>query len=539
MTVINRKTVWIIAVLCIGGLTGGCEAPGVGSKLLDSRPDLGATIGSLGVIYSPESVAIEGYGLVGGLQGTGSSECPPELRAYLKRYILTQLPEHKIDVDKLIDSLNTAVVHVGGEMPSLASKTQRFDVMVGALGGTQTTSLEGGWLYGAELRAAGRMGASTRPVASAGGPIFTDQIDGLGMSRRMGYVLGGGRVFEEYKLNLVLNKPDFETTSGIRNRINERFGYGTARAVLPGRIELTVPPKYAKQRQRFVSVVEATYLTEDPQINKERILAFVKELAVAQDKYKSEIALEAIGNEGLGKLSVLLNSSDERVRLHAARCMFNLGSDEGLSALIEIALNKGSALRVEALETLTTSAQRSDAAAISRRLLGDDSFDIRLAAYEQLVQLEDLSVTRELVGRSFYLDQVVQSQHKGVFVSRTGEARIVLFGAPIMCRDNIFVQSEDGTVVLNAPSGQRYVSVIRRQTGRGGAIGQLKSSLDLADIIRVLCEEPATKDKQGRGGLGVSYSQMTALLKQMSDKGAIRAEFRAGPLPKIGVNLKK
>ena len=539
MTIINRKTVWITAVLCIGGLTGGCEAPGARSKLLDSRPDLGATIGSLGVIYSPESVAIEGYGLVGGLQGTGSSECPPELRAYLKRYILTQLPEHKIDVDRLIDSLSTAVVHVGGEMPSLASKTQHFDVMVSALGGTQTTSLEGGWLYGAELRAAGRMGASTRPVASAGGPIFTDQIDGLGGSRRMGYVLGGGRVFEEYKLNLVLNKPDFETTSGIRNRINERFGYGTARAVLPGRIELTVPPKYAKQRQRFVSVVEATYLTEDPQINKERILAFVRELAVAQDKYKSEIALEAIGNEGLGKLSVLLSSSEERVQLHAARCMFNLGSDEGLSTLIEIALNKGSALRVEALETLTTSAQRSDAAAISRRLLGDESLDIRLAAYEQLVQLEDLSVTRELVARSFYLDQVAQSQHKGVFVSRSGEARIVLFGAPIMCRDNIFVQSEDGTVVLNAPTGQRYVSVIRRQPGRGGAAGQLKSSLDLADIIRVLCEEPAAKDKQGRGGLGVSYSQMTALLKQMSDKGAIRAEFRAGPLPKIGVNLKK
>jgi len=70
-------------------------------------------------------------------------------------------------------------------------------------------------------------------------------------------------------------------------------------------------------------------------------------------------------------------------------------------------------------------------------------------------------------------------------------------------------------------------------------VGQLKSSLDLADIIRVLCEEPAAKDKQGRGGLGVPYSQMTALLKQMSDKGAIRAEFRAGPLPKIGVNLKK
>ena len=44
---------------------------------------------------------------------------------------------------------------------------------------------------------------------------------------------------------------------------------------------------------------------------------------------------------------------------------------------------------------------------------------------------------------------------------------------------------------------------------------------------------------QGVGGLGVSYSAMIALVKQLSDKGAISAEFRAGLMPKIGVNIKK
>ena len=63
---------------------------------------------------------------------------------------------------------------------------------------------------------------------------------------------------------------------------------------------------------------------------------------------------------------------------------------------------------------------------------------------------------------------------------------------------------------------------------------QLKSSFDLTDIIMTLCEEPSTKDKQERQGLGVSYSDMIALLKQMCDKGVISAEFRAGPLSKIG-----
>ncbi|MBL7152945.1 MAG: flagellar basal body P-ring protein FlgI [Phycisphaerae bacterium] len=549
MKTINLKTACVIAVVFVVVLGGGCDEPGrMGrrSGLLGGPTDLGPTIGSLATIYSSESAVVEGYALVGGLQGTGSSECPPSLRAYLKRYILRQLPQHRIDVDQLIDSYNTAIVHVLGELPSLASKERRFDVVVTALAGTQTTSLEGGWLYGAELRVAGRMGLGTRAVANVGGPVFTNRLGDFKMSKRVGYVLGGAEAVDEPRLSLVLHKGDYEVTSNVRNRINERFGFGAAKAVTPSRIELTVSRRYAGQKQRFVSLVEGTYMTENPEITAERILAHIRELVVSEDKYAGEMALEAIGNASLGKLSILLDSADEQVRLHAARCVLKLGGDEGLRPLIEIALNRNSDLRIEALEALTNSADRSNAAAISRRLLDDADFDIRLAAYDQLVQLEDLSVARQLIGRSFYLDQVARSEYKGIFVSRSGRPRIALLGAPITCRDNIFVQSQDGSIILNAPRGQKYISVIRKGLGDkraegGGALSHLRSSFDLADIIRVLCAEPQAEDDQGRGGLGlgVSYSEMTALVKQLSDNGAVRAEFRAGPMPKIGVNIKK
>lgn len=542
MKTINLKSVCNIAAVFIIGLAGGCDEAGrMGGKspLIDSPTDLGTTIGSLATIYSPESVSVEGYGLVGGLQGTGSSECPPSLRAYLKRYILKQLPDQKIDLDKLIDNPTTAVVHVVGEVPSLEAKERRFDVMVAALAGTQTTSIEGGWLYGAELRVTGRMGVGTPAVGKVAGPVFTDRIGDLMMSGRMGYVLGGAEVFDDHRLSLVFHKAGFEVANNVRNRINERFGFGVAKAVTPGRIELIVPPKYAAKRQRFVSLVEATYMAENPEITAQRILANIRSLATSQDKYAAEIALEAIGNESLAKLSILLNSSDQEVQLRAARCMMSLGSDEGLSALIAIAVSKGPHSRIEAMEALTDYADRSDAAAISRRLLGDSDFDTRIAAYEQLLRLEDVSVARQFIGRSFYLDQVARSQYKGIFVSRSGEPRIALLGAPITCRDNVFVQSEDGSIVLNAPRGQNYVSVIRKQPRLGSVLGHLKSPHDLADIIRVLCSEAKTNNGQSVGGLGVSYSAMIALVKQLSDKGAVSAEFRAGPMPKIGVNIKK
>jgi hypothetical protein len=297
---------------------------------------------------------------------------------------------------------------------------------------------------------------------------------------------------------------------------------------------LKIPEEYKEKQQRFTSIVKAMYLTQEPEITKERIKTHVRKLAVSQDKYESEIAIEAIGRESLGKLSVLLNMSNEQVRLQAARCMLNLGSDAGLETLRKIALDEFSPYRIEALESIGAGARRDDAAAISRRLLRDGNFNIRLAACDQLRKLEDIALAQEFIAGKFFLERITQTEHKEVFVSRSGRPRIVLFGAPIYCRGSIFVQSAEGDITINAPAGQEYVTIIRKHPTRPSVIAQLKSSFEIGDIIRILCEEPPKDEEQGRGGLGVSYADMIVLLKQMCDKGAVRAEFRAGHLPKIG-----
>ncbi|MCK4294971.1 MAG: flagellar basal body P-ring protein FlgI [Planctomycetes bacterium] len=522
-------------MLLFAYLIGGCGGPTGGTtKDLAPTTDLGPTIGSLAKVFTAESMAVEGYGLVGGLNGTGSVECPPEIRAYLTRYIMTRLPGYKGGIGKLIGRRDTAVVRLEGTVPAGAWKGQSFDVRVAVVPGTQTTSLEDGWLYTAELKAKGTFGRTTRVIGRAEGPIFIDKMGTSRTNKKLGYVLAGGQVLDEYNVGLGLRKSDYQIASRIRNRLNERFGYGAATAVSPRRIDLTVPAEHREQKQRFVSIVKATYLDETPEITRERVKAFVRRLAVSKDKYASEIALEAIGKESLGKLPILLNSSDEQVRLRAARCMLNLGSDMGLQTLRQIALDKGSPYRIEALETITGAARRDDAAAIARKLLRDDDFGIRLAAYRQLRTLGDIAVTQRLVARSFSLEEVGQNERKAIYVSRSGRAQIVLFGAPILCRDDIFVQSADGNITVNAPPGQKYVLVMRKHPTQPATIGPLKSSFKLSDIIRALCDEPVRVENQWRGGLGVSYADVIALLKQMCDKGAVRAEFGAGPLPKIG-----
>ena len=547
---IQRKTATLtINTLAIVLLVIGCGEPR-GTKRLAPTIELGSTVGSLAEVFAFNPIAVEGYALVGGLNGTGSAECPPRVMEYLEKYILKQMPEQQ-DVEKFISSRDTAVVVVRGIIPAEASKNQYFDVGVSSPAGTQTISLEGGWLYGADLYEAGRLGIGARPLAVVEGPVFIDTIDTTetnsspegvhrtATGKRAGYVLAGGVVLDDYKISLGLRQPDYRAANAIRNRLNERFGPDTAKAVSAGKIELKVPAEYGEQKRRFVSIVKSTYLTQDPQTTEERIRTFVIRLATGENKWQSEIALEAIGNKNIGKLGALLNSFDEEVRLRAARCMLNSGSERGLDTLRQIALGRDSLYRFEAIEAITAGASGSDATSVLRRLLRDDDFDIRLAAYEGLRKLDDIVITRRLVGGNFYLEQIVQAEHPAIYVSRSGQPRIVLFAAPLYCRDNIFVQSADGNITINAPAGQRYVSIMRKHPKRPSVVVQLRSSFELSNIIQTLCEEPIKRAERGRRGLNVSYAEGIGLLKQMCEKGAVQAEFHTGELPKTDLIVKK
>ncbi len=547
MDTIGRKSLFALTALLTLCCTGGCTSQQKAGTDTGNpaTADLGPTIGSLATVRDFEPVVVEGYGLVAGLKGTGSAECPPAIRAYLAREIRRRLPERgTLDVEKFISSLDTAAVLVEAVLPEMPFKNEYFDVKVTALPSTQTTSLAGGGLLPAELRLPGNLGADTRALADAEGPIFIDKIGEARPDRRTGYILAGGKVLDDYKIILELRQSDFRVANGIRNLINGRFGQTTAQAVQPGRVEVMVPAQYRYRVQRFISTVKAMFLTQEPQTTAERIKTLVKRLADAQNRYDCEVALEAIGNQSLGELQVLLDSADEPVRLSAARCMVNLGGDAGgqatgLAVLRRIAMDKGSAYRLEALEAVGAGARKDDAAALARMLLDDDDFSIRLAAYELLRRLDDVTITQEFIGRNFYLEQITRTKHTAIFVSRSGQPRIVLFGAPIRCQENIFIQSPEGDVTVNSAQGQNNVTLIRRHPKRPSVVAQARSSFKLDDVIKALCEEPPKQGDTAGGGLGVSYADAVALLKQMSDKGAVDAEFHAGPLPKIDLNIKK
>jgi flagellar basal body P-ring protein FlgI len=527
----------LVAVLAVAG---GCrkEARKTDTGLL-SGANLGATVGSQGELVKPEPVAVEGYGLVGGLPGTGSAYCPPQLRAYLKQYILTQLPAASVNLDELINSKTTAVVRLEALLPATPSVGDHFDVRVSLIPGSEATSIRGGWLYKAELVANGTFGVDTRSLATVDGPVFIDPIASAEPDLRSGYIIGGGRTLDEYSGLFRLRRSDYRAASAIRNRLCERYGANIARAVSPRDVEVQIPAEYRRRKQRFLAMVPATYLDTNEELIQARVNAFVRLLAVGPDRQGAEIALEAVGREGLGKMAVLLKSSDAEVRMRTARCMLGLGDDRGFAILREMALDAKSPFRREALDAVMVSARRNDAVALAQRLLRDDDKAVVLATYEYLRQIEDPTVKREMIGRSFYLERVIQTNRRAIFVSRSGDPRVVLFGAPLECINNIFVESPDQSITVNTRPGEDSVSITRKHPTRSGIMGPVRTDFEVGSLVRALGSEATAASGGQLQGLGVSYAQIMTILQQLPAKGVVNAEFWAGPLPEIVLPVKK
>ncbi|HPC96587.1 MAG TPA: flagellar basal body P-ring protein FlgI [Sedimentisphaerales bacterium] len=530
-----------VGLLLVPMMLTGCGPKGRSGAAGDSAigKELGVTVGSLAEVAIPQPLAVEGYGLVAGLSGTGSASCPPAVRSYLKQYILAQVPGGSVAPDNLINSKTTAVVRLEGVVPAAASRGERFDVRVTPVPGSDTTSLRGGWLYRADLKLAGTFGPSARTLAVVEGPVFINTIAVAEPDLTTGYVLGGGTAQYDYVGNLRLRRDDFARASAIRNRLNERYGVDTARAVSPRDVEFVIPAEYRRRKMRFVSMVNATFLEDSPQLRAARIDALVKGLSESVDGENCEIALEAIGRESLPKLRSLLTAANEEVRLRAARCALNLRDDTAIEALRAIALDEASPYRMEALDVMVVSARQDDAISLARRLLRDKEVRLVLAAYDALRRMEDAAVSRELVGRSFYLEHVVQTDRKAIFVSRSGEPRVVLFGAPLTCHDDIFVEAADQTVTVNSRAGQDHVLLTRKNPGGPGVIGPVRTTFSVSEIVRALGAERSGGKAGDVSGLGVSYTDVAAVLEQLTARGAVSAEFWAGPLPKIGRIVKE
>jgi uncharacterized protein YjeT (DUF2065 family) len=145
---------------------------------LDVEPILRGTVASETIMVGYQPTVVRGYGLVVGLEGTGSRLMPAEVRAQMIREMSRRgIGSHaygagELSPEAMLNSEDTAVVVVEGVIPAGAPKDTAFDVRVVAIPGSGTTSLEGGRLYTTDssIRSSSPMRpAATRSTARAGG----------------------------------------------------------------------------------------------------------------------------------------------------------------------------------------------------------------------------------------------------------------------------------------------------------------------------------------------------------------------------------
>jgi len=529
----------LLLSIAIGLMAGGCgndkkSLEEQKNQELSQKIELDKTVGALCEVYSPGQIKVEGYGIVAGLNGKGSTECPPALKEYLIKYIQQMLGNaNRLEALRFFNSNDNAVVKIYGYIPAGAARNDRFDVVVEALSTSQTTSLNGGTLYTSDLTASSRLGvAGAKRLAIVQGPVYVDWCGSDNVDERKGRIIGGGIAFETTKMYLELKTPDYRVSSILRNRINERFGEKTAVAQSADIIMINVPPRYQRQNRKFAALLSSLYIPQNEKSLGARIEAMVEALRLPEDTLGAETGLEAIGRLSLRSLRPLLDDPDEMVRLRAARCMLNIGSENAMNTLMEIAEDPASTRRLDAINAIGYSEIDPKLLSPLRVLLNDENFDVSYLAFKILQQNRDLAILRQITMAGFSIDSVVSTGPQRIYISREDYPQIILFGAGIKLNKPLFLKNDNCGLTMNASAEDEQIMLMRQDPAKAGVIGPFKSDFRIEDLIAKLTDNP-TGTTGKRLGLGLDYSSVAAVIKELSDSGVITAELHIGKMSEI------
>jgi flagellar P-ring protein precursor FlgI len=195
-------------------------------------------IGDLAQVAGVRSNQLIGYGLVGGLEGSGD---PTSQARFTTQSRVKMVQQFGVTVPPKVRARlrNAAAVVVTASLPAFSKPGQAIDVTVASIGNAK--SLRGGQLLMTPLR-----GADGNTYAIAQGSVLVGGINAEGQSgssvqvniSSTGRIPNGASVERTVpssfasagSLTLNLNTPDFTTANRVAKAINDQFGAGTAEA---------------------------------------------------------------------------------------------------------------------------------------------------------------------------------------------------------------------------------------------------------------------------------------------------------------------
>lgn len=512
----------------------------------DTQTILRGTVGSEVTIRGTEGMIVSGYGLVVGLDGTGSGIVPIGVRAVLedqmrKSGVGTGAPQSgplaNVSPSQMIDSPNTAVVLVQAFIPAGLPGGANFDVEVSALNGSGVTSLEGGRLYTTDLRRgiASPAGPDTMVVANAGGDIFinpfafdesAEQAVGERIQRNRGRVLAGGRVIQPEPIRLLLDNPSHARAREIVRAINNKFQSGVRGDVAVGRSEelilVNVPIQYRDSPEEFINLLQFTRI--DQAFPEEWARRYTEAL-VEQPELASQISwcLRGIGQPAISYLRPLYTHPESIPRLAAIEAGAWVGDVTVRPHIEDLIENGPVGLRAEAMYWLTKLPVNRDPGIREylRSQLNNPDLALRVSAYEALKKIDDAGIITRRMGNKFVLD-IVRSNQPTIYVTQSGTPRIVLFGMNLGLLQDVFVDAWDGRLLMKADPGTPGAEIFYRPSSRVSP-RVVKADRDLASLIRRMAFKPTPDVLED--GLDMQYTEIVTVLYLLSSNGAVPAIF--------------
>jgi len=502
------------------------------------------TIGSKASYQGIAPLRVRGIGIVVGLGDRGTTTCPRNVYERL----LQNLNRHynfsssvvgtkDISPERLISDKDTAVVLVRGEIPPAATVGDRFDILVSAWPGTETTSLRGGRLYTTNLeiyrQVSPNQSISGQTVGRAAGPLFLNPFSGDNSATKTneleGLILGGGLVTQDRRIRLVLFDPSYQMARRIQDQINA-FAPGTrkiAAAESPSYVKLTVPPAYRDDTGHFLNLIQTLYLSRDPKRAAVRTRALAQELVAPNTPHgRIALALEAIGPTVLPALDELYKHPEEHVRFYAAATGLRLDDHVAGDVMIREAEDPNGKFRLQAIRALGATRGMGSATMALRRLLDDADPRVQTEAYEALVERHDPSIDSTPVGGdNFHLDVIPTSRPAFIYVKRRIERRIALFGKDLMVSPPVVYLAPDGSLTASARPGDEHLALIRTVVATGDASPAVPGPLRLPELIKLLGNDADVDYNGNVTGMSVKYGGVVRLLYHLCQNGAIDANF--------------
>jgi flagellar basal body P-ring protein FlgI len=532
-----------VVVLAAAACTTTPEPPPRAERVVvparDVAPVLSDTIGAQASVSGMEPIFVSGYGVVVGLNGTGSTDVPLAISAVLEDE-MSRLGVGKGDGPlagvapaTLLRDPNTAVVLVQAVIPPAAAVGSKFDVKVEVLPGTSATSLQGGTLYTTNLYRGLRVpgGPATAPVAAARGEIFinpfedpaSDPLSSGRSLRTFGRVLDGGVVSTPFKPVLQLDNASHSRSRAVTAAINSRFPEGagrmtTARGINEESIEINIPPAFRDNTDDFFQLLLHTRVDRSfPDQWAERYVSVLKESPDLATDLKW--CLQSLGPVALPFIRSLYDYPEMIPRMAALEAGAKLGDPlvrEHLETVIRFGPPVQRAPAVKLLAHLPSDPR------INRFLLevlDSPETDLRIAAYETLDSRNDPRIERIPLG-SFQLDLVPASEPM-VYITQARAPKVVLFG-DLRVAEPAFVYAWDGRLIVSSESSSETVRAFYRDY-RTGETSTNELPPDLASLVRFFAHK--TTPEHPAPGLDFSYSDTVGALYELVHGGGVDAVF--------------